>query len=136
MSGARELLEGIYSDWSRGDFKSPARLFDEEIEWQQAPEAVEPGTRRGQDEVRVMTRKVFEGFRDFRVEPVKFAELGERVLVVARVRGRSRTTDLELDRLTAQVWTFADGRAVKVEWYPDEAAARAQSAAEQHNEGR
>ena len=128
--GAREQVEAIYRDWSRGDFKSPQRLFDEEIEWQQASDAVEPGTRRGHDEVRGMTRKVFEGFRDFRVEPVKFDELDEQVLVVSRVRGRSRTTDLELDRLTAQLWTFAGKRAVRVEWYPDEETARAHSASE------
>ena len=75
-----------------------------------------------------MTRSVFEGFSDFRVEPVKFVELGEQVLVVSRVRGRSRTTGLELDRLTVQLWTFAGGHAVKVEWYADEAQARAHSA--------
>lgn len=58
MSGAREQVERVYRDWSRGDFKSPVRLFDEKIEWQQAPEAVEPGTRRGHTEVRAMTRTV------------------------------------------------------------------------------
>ena len=128
MSGPREQLELIYSHWSRGDFKTPTRVFHEDIEWQQAAEAVEPGTRRGHAEVRSMTRAVFEGFRDFRVEPVKFVELGEQVLVVSRIRGRSRTTDIELDRESAQLWTFAGDRAAKVEWYADEATGRAHRA--------
>jgi len=130
VSAARGQLECIYRYWSRGDFKSPARLFHDEVEWQQSSDAVEPGTRRGHAEVRDMTRSVFESFRDFRVEPIKFVELGEQVLVVSRVRGRSRTTDIELDRLTAQLWTFAGERAVKVEWYPDEDAARAGAASD------
>ena len=125
MAGALENLERLYRDWSRGDFKASADVLHPDIEWRQAAEAVEPGMRQGRAEVSQMTRGVFEALQDFRVEPVEFMQVGDQVVVVARLRGISRVTGLQLALTAAQLWTFAGGKAVRVEWYPDAAAALA-----------
>jgi len=123
VSAPLQALEALYRDWSRGDFKSSVDVLHPDIEWHQAAESVEPGVRQGRGEVSQMTRGVFEGFRDFRIEPIEFRTVGDQVLVVSRLRGTSRVTGMDLDRPSAQMWTFEGEQAIRVEWFPDAAAA-------------
>jgi ketosteroid isomerase-like protein len=56
-------------------------------------------------------------------EPEEFIEVGEQVLVLGRERGRTKTGGVEVEILSATVWSFRLGKLLKVEAYQDRAKA-------------
>jgi ketosteroid isomerase-like protein len=58
-------------------------------------------------------------------EPEEFIDAGDdRVLVMARMRGKGKASGQEVDQPIAQVCTMEDGRLVRHETYWDRAEAR------------
>jgi ketosteroid isomerase-like protein len=56
-------------------------------------------------------------------EPEEFIEVGDQVLVLAREGGRTKTGGVEVEILSATVWSFRHGKVLKVEAYQDRAKA-------------
>ncbi len=113
-----EIVRRIYEGWSRGDFSVGRDLLAPGFEWQQHAEAVEPGARRS-GAVGNSLRNIFEIYEEFRVIPEEFIDAGERVVVLARVRGTARRSGIKLDERWGFVWTVRDGRLVRNEVYAD-----------------
>ena len=93
-----DLVRSIYAAWERGDFSS-ADWADPEIEYV-SHAWLSPGSSKG-------LVGMAEGFRDFlnaweglRVAPDEYRELDdERVLVLVNLRGRGKTSGLELGQM-------------------------------------
>jgi ketosteroid isomerase-like protein len=113
-----ELVRRVFDGWSRGDFSVGAGLIAPDFEWQQHPEAMEPGSRSG-DTVGDSLRKIFEIYEGFRVEPEEFIEAGDKVVVVARVRATAKRMGIDLDSRWAFVWTVCEGRLARNEVYAE-----------------
>jgi ketosteroid isomerase-like protein len=64
-----------------------------------------------------------DAWDDWELEVEEYLAAGERVVVLLNQRGRSKATGIPVDMRFAQVWTFRDGQAVRMEMYasPDEA---------------
>jgi ketosteroid isomerase-like protein len=61
-----------------------------------------------------------QAFDDYSLERLEQVELDEqRVITVHRLRARGRSSGVELERTDAQLWTFSDGRLVRMDYYPD-----------------
>jgi ketosteroid isomerase-like protein len=56
-----------------------------------------------------------EAFDDFTVELLEVEELGGRVVVSMRQRGRGRVSGAEVDNLLTHVWTLRDGRGISLQ---------------------
>ncbi len=67
-------------------------------------------------------RDVAAAWEEFRIELEDVREAGEQVLVLWRVRARSRS-GVPLDQVTAQVWTWRDGMPWRNESFTDVAEA-------------
>jgi ketosteroid isomerase-like protein len=76
--------------------------------------AVESGTRHS----RRTLAKVREGYPDFHVEPDRFVDAGENVVVIGVARGTS-DSGLGAQWRQGYVWTVRDGRAVRFRWFND-----------------
>jgi ketosteroid isomerase-like protein len=74
-----------------------------------------PDVYEGHDGLRRLAREVRDVWSDFKVEPERFIEDGDRVLVIERRRGRGRESDLEVDTRSAALWTLRDGKVVGLE---------------------
>jgi ketosteroid isomerase-like protein len=111
-----ELVRSIYRLWSR--YESARHLIDPELEYVNPSYAVESGTQRN----RRTLGKVREVYPDFRVEPERFVDVGEDVVVIGTARGTA-ASGIEAQWRMGYVWTVRDGRAVRFRWYnnPDEA---------------
>jgi ketosteroid isomerase-like protein len=111
-----QLVRTIYDLWSRNE---PARhLIDPAVEYVNPPYAVEAGTRRG----RTALGKIREVYPDFRVEPERFIDAGEDVVVIGTARGTARS-GVEAQWRQGYVWTVRDGKAIRFRWFnkPQEA---------------
>ena len=66
----------------------------------------------GRDGVVRAVGELIEAFDDFRVEPARFFDLGDRVLAFVRLRGRARTSGVPIDAPFAHVATFRGSQIV------------------------
>ena len=58
--GNVEIVRQILDAWNRRDIEGLIALVDPEVEYVNSPTAVEPGTRRGLDEVAAVARTQWE----------------------------------------------------------------------------
>ena len=113
MSAANvDVVRAIYDAWAEG--KSARDFIDDDVEYVNPPYAVEPGTVRG--------RKAFGRIRDvypeFRLEPERYIDAGDDVVVIAKAHGRG-ASGLETQWRQGYVWTVRNGVAVRFRWFND-----------------
>jgi uncharacterized protein len=111
-----EIVRSIYELWSRQE--SARHLIDPQLEYVNPSYAVESGTQRS----RSTLGKVREVYPDFRVDPERFLDAGEDVVVIGIARGTS-ASGVQAQWRQGYVWTIRDGRAVRFRWFnnPEEA---------------
>ena len=107
-----DLVREIYALW--GADKSARHLIDSELEYVNPSYAVESGTRHSSRTL----AKVREVYPDFRVEPERFADAGDEVVVIGVARGTS-DSGLEAQWRQGYVWTIRGGQAVRFRWFND-----------------
>jgi ketosteroid isomerase-like protein len=111
-----EIVRAIYALWIDGE--SARELIDPDLEYVNPPYAVEPGIRRGRGPL----GKLREVYPDLRVEPERFVDAGEHVVVIATVRGTS-VSGVKAQWRQGYVWTIRAGKAIRFRWFnqPNEA---------------
>lgn len=114
-----EAVRGGYDAFARGDLDAVLERLHPDVEWQPAiapilgVEAV-----RGREGVRrFFARELFEGFDEFRAEPLSFEDFGDAVIVMVRYTGRGESTGLELDQTFATLYTLRDGLTITMHDY-------------------
>ena len=113
-----EIVRRVHEGWGRGDFAIGADWLTPDFEWHQFAQAVEPGTRRG-DEVGGALRKIFDVYENVRVEATEFLDAGDKVVVIGRTRATAKGSGLQLDNPVAVVWTVLDGKLARTEFFTD-----------------
>lgn len=122
------VIRTAYGAYSRGEVEAVLELLDPDVEWHPAPSSLDPHPIRGRGDVREYLTPDF--FKHQSAEPLEVIEQGDRVLVVARARGRESGVDI--DQTVFHVWTVSGGRAKRFEAYLD----RDQALAAQRDPGR
>jgi ketosteroid isomerase-like protein len=120
-----ELLRQGFEDFARGDMDAVLERLDPDIEWRPAIAPI-LGVEmvRGREAVRqFFKRDLYEGFDEFRAEPVAYEDLGDAVLVTTRYIGRGESTGLEIDQTFASLYRFRDGKTVSMRDYSTRAEA-------------
>lgn len=114
-----EIVRRIFEVWESAGSPLSSGLLAEDIEWVNAREAVEPGTRRGVAAFGDAAGKVASAFDAPRVEFERFIDAGDQVVVIGTLRGTGRSSRISIDRRQGYVWTIRDGKAVRFEWFND-----------------
>jgi ketosteroid isomerase-like protein len=114
-----ELVRAIYRAWA--DNRSAAPFIDKDLEYVNPPNAVEPGTKRGRHHL----RKVSEVFPDVRFEIERYVDVGDDVVVIAKMLGRGSSSGVETETRQGYIWTVADGKAIRLRWFNDQSEALA-----------
>jgi ketosteroid isomerase-like protein len=58
-----------------------------------------------------------DAWDDWHLEVEDFVDAGERVVAIVNQRGRSKATGIPVDMRFAQVWSFRDGQAIRMQMY-------------------
>ena len=75
------------------------------------------GRRQGLGEVQSTFRDWYEAFENVETELHEFIDAGEYVIVVFTYRGRGWASGAEVEwKQMAGLWTFRDGKVVRVAW--------------------
>ena len=126
MSGDNvETVRRILEAWGQGRSPADDGLLDEDVEWVNAPEAVEPGTRRGIRAFEAAAANVVESFENVRLEVDELIPYGDEVLMMGTLVVRGRESTAELRQRIGQLWTLHQGRALRVELSTDPERTRA-----------
>ena len=105
-------------------------LLDPAIQHDQTEGLFLDGVFYGQEGIRAALTEIQSDWEELQLEPEDVIDLGDRLLVLVRMKARVRDSEAEIDAQIAHVWEFRGGRAVRWSVYGDRAAAvRAVSAA-------
>ena len=115
-------VEAVLAAFRRGDAEAMLDLNHPDAEWVNPDYAIEPGTRRGREEIGRAIERIFEFFETIEVESMERTPDG-RILVVTRIRSRGVGGGPGIEGLTGTLYTVRDGLLVRYEWFrsPEEA---------------
>ena len=83
----------------------------------------EQQTYEGTEGARVFLRDWLEAWDGWELEVEAFHDAGDKVVVIVRQRGQSKTSGLPVDMSFGQIWTLRDGKQARMEMYADPAEA-------------
>jgi len=116
MSGENvEIIRRMLDAWNRQDIEVILALTDPEAEYVNAPTAVEPGTRRGHDEIVAVMRKQWESLTGAVQEIDRFHDRGDEIFTAGRVSRTMPGSDARISNPLLMSWRFRDGRLVRLE---------------------
>ena len=119
-----ELLRPVYAEWARGNFRAGGELLHDDVEFVPLERLPDSAPVHGRGALDAYMLRLFETFRDYRAEALRFEPAGERVLVHVHQWGTSRSSGLAVELDYFHVWTFHDGRVKRIENVGEEADAR------------
>ena len=117
LSAAR----AAYDAFDRRDVDALLELLGHNVAWH-APDVLPwGGTRHGHDGVATYFELLDEHVEDGWGEADEYLEAGNRVVVLGRLRGRSRATGADFEARFVHVWDFHEGVAVTFDSVVDSA---------------
>jgi ketosteroid isomerase-like protein len=115
-----EVLKALCDAGNRGDREAFLDGLDPAAEWHVTGVVLDQQrVYRGREAIWDYISTFAEEFAQFRVEPEDFFEIGDTVVVVARLIGRGRVSGATVDLRFASVVTFRDGRILRGENYAE-----------------
>ena len=92
-------------------------LLADDAEWVNPHDAVEPGTRRGADEFNKAIASVFSTWDDVRFDTDRVIDNGDQVIALGSLHGRLHASGMAVSAAHGQIWTFRDGRILRMQWF-------------------
>jgi len=117
VEGAREAFEYfIRTGEPQWDSIDPdVEVYDHDI-----PDA---GTYRGHQGYANWLADWGQAWSDFNVEPMRWIDAGDKVVIVFQLTAKGRGSGVEVKRRDAMILTIRDGKSVRLDYYNDESQA-------------
>jgi ketosteroid isomerase-like protein len=112
VNSLRWILQQLF-----GGRRIRAELLAEDAEWVNPRDAIEPGTRRGADCFNAAISTVFRTWDDVRFDTERVIDSGDDVVALGRLWGRVDGAGMEIGSPHGQIWTFRDGRVIRMRWF-------------------
>jgi ketosteroid isomerase-like protein len=115
-----EIVRRIYDALGRPD--DVAALWHPEVEFDVSRDiwgaVVGGGHYRGVDGVRKWMLDLYGAWEHLDLDCEELIDAGHQVIAVLSVRGRGRTSGIEVAYRPAGIWTLRQGKVVQVVWFP------------------
>jgi uncharacterized protein len=92
-------------------------FYDPGVTWEEARDEPEAETYRGHDGLRALVQKWLVPFDDLRIEPERFIDAGEAVVMPYRFRGRERSSGNDITAPETWIFWLRDGKICEVREY-------------------
>jgi len=117
-----EIVRRLYDAAARHDTSKVLDFYDPEIEWDisHAPARDMMGKEHafyGHEGLRTFFRHWYEAWKHVEPDLEELIDAGDQVISVETTRGRGRTSGAVVELPHAAVWTFREGKIVKVVWF-------------------
>src|SRR6478735_3265653 len=110
-----QIIRRLLDAFNRQDLEGILALTDPEAEYVNAPNAVEPGTRRGHDGVVVAMQKLWEGIPGALQEIDRFHDRGDEIITEGRLSRTMPGSDARISTPGLISWKFSDGKLIRLE---------------------
>ena len=114
-----DTLRYAYEAINRGDWDSAFRAAHPDFELKAPDRMMRAGTYRGSVAARQFFEDLLEAFEEVVVQPEKFLESGERIVVFVSLRSRPSGSSAVMEIQIGHIWTMRDGKAVQLEIFPE-----------------
>ena len=114
-----DVVGNLYAAFERGDIPALLGLIAEDIHWRAPENLPQGGDFDGRDGVGRFFQRLGESWEDVEVHVEDMVSGGDRVLVLARLRGRLRATGEQTGYSSVHAWTLRDGVPVRFDEYVD-----------------
>jgi ketosteroid isomerase-like protein len=120
MGQNADALRAGYEAFGRGDADGVMAVFDDNIRWEGANATEVPGggTHDGKQAVMQMLGSIPENYERFDVTTDDFLEVGDRVVVLFHLDGRTKSGN-DVSVPGVHVWDMRDGKAVRCQALTD-----------------
>ena len=127
------VVRRVFDAVGQGDSAAVLALYDANVEFDASATPageLEGRVYHGHDGLRAWSRHWRDAWDGYEDEVHELIDAGDRIVSVVTVRGRGRTSGIEVEfPKNAGLWTIRDGRVVHVRWYPTRAEALAAAGA-------
>ncbi len=116
------VLQDVLQAWDRRDFESVLSNFAEDVEWHAAgPPDILPwaGTHRGRDGWMRWRELLGQTVEYKQFDTLKFVAQGDTIVQFIHAKGVAKGTGRSYDSDIARVWTFREGKVVRVQNFLD-----------------
>jgi len=98
-------------------------LIDHDVRIDMSRRVFNPDVYEGHDGVGRLGRDVADVWEEFRLEPERFVDAGDKVVVIEKRYGRGKGSGVRVEQRSAVIWTLRDGKvlALETEFAPEEA---------------
>jgi ketosteroid isomerase-like protein len=100
-----------------------AESYRSDAEWMTAREDPDPATHRGLEAIRGYFAQWTGMFESIDLRDDELIDAGDKVFAWIRISGHGAASGASVEMEQAQVWTFREGKVVRVEEYFDRAEA-------------
>ena len=90
-------------------------LFDPEVRIDMSRRVFNPDIYEGYEGLRRLGGEVRDVWEEFRIEPERFVDAGDTVVVVEKRYGRGRGSGIDVEQRSAVIWTLRDGKIIAME---------------------
>jgi ketosteroid isomerase-like protein len=119
-----ETVRQVYECVNQGDWERMADLVDPQVEQHGTVGGLEQrNVARGLSGIRQLYAKDEEAWDQYRIEPERLFDAGDKVVVFQREYQRGKASGIELVTETAAIVDLLDGRIIRMQGYMDRAAA-------------
>ena len=110
-----DTVRSLFDYWEQGDWQASAELFDPEFVAIFSSGAFpDPGTYRGARRTLDAWRSWLEAWEEFSLELEDAIPVGERVVVLNRLRGRGKASGIAVDAEVGCIFDLNRGRIVRM----------------------
>jgi ketosteroid isomerase-like protein len=114
-----EIVRGWVEAFNRGEFDATIAALDPAVELHEWPTAPGARTYHGHAGAHQALEEWFEAWEWMRVEIEDLLEAGDSVLVTALQRAKGRGSAVEVEIRTFSVYTFRDGRVIRIHLFTE-----------------
>jgi ketosteroid isomerase-like protein len=112
------LLRPVYEQWAKGNWTPRFDVYAPDMEWGWSEEFPGlAGVARDDSDRSARLRQWLSGWENWRCEAERFVAEGDTVVALTRYRGHGKTSGAAVDTEGAHVWTFRDGKVVRLVVY-------------------
>jgi ketosteroid isomerase-like protein len=113
-----EIVRRGFEAYNSGDIGRILALTHPDFEGQVPPElSAEPDTYRGHDGIRGYFQSFQDAMDEIHFHPERFWDVGDSVVVAARLNAKGRQTAIPVEQRFVQVWTIRGGKAIRLQTY-------------------
>jgi ketosteroid isomerase-like protein len=115
-----EIARRAYETFNTGDIPGWLALYSADAELHDPPNFPDAAVHRGHAELRTWAEGVLETAEDFRVDPQRFIDAGQFMLVPVRLSGKGRGSGVPGEMSLFHVIEFGDGKIRRLSTYANE----------------